>query len=267
MSPFSQTSLPANIGRETHHYPHQETIIVNHIAIFISPSLCLLLAQLLHTELHRPALVLHLVNPHDPVALLVHVFAKAYHYVLGPRLFLDVLSQEGCVLVVQGRVDLVHEVEGEFFDLLASEDEGERGEGLLPSRQQVDSLPGFVDRPDRKLHSLEGVHGVKEVQLSFAARQFGVDPVELEIDVVEVGDEDAESFVPQLNQNLFLFAELCLYLGQILQQNFVFLFLLLIFHKYFKAELVVIANGQTFVLSALVFVFVVFEGIAHLQFF
>ena len=79
-----------------------------------------------------------------------------------------------------------------------------------------------------------------------------------------MGDEDVESFVPQLNQCLFLLAEFCLYLRQILQQNLVFLFLLLILHKYFKAELVVLTNGQTFILSALVFVFIMFKSIAHL---
>lgn len=108
-------------------------IIIHHIAIFINLSLFSLFAQLVHIKLHRSALVLHLIDPHDPVALLVHVFAKTYDDVLGPCFLLDVLSQEGCVFVVQGRIYLIHEVEREFFDLLASKDEGQRGEGLFPS--------------------------------------------------------------------------------------------------------------------------------------
>jgi hypothetical protein len=68
-------------------------------------------------------LIFHLVNTDDSIAFLVHVLPQADYDVLCAGLLLYVLSKEGCVLVVEGCVDFIHEVEGEVFDFFAGEDQ------------------------------------------------------------------------------------------------------------------------------------------------
>lgn len=81
----------------------------------------MLACELVHGYFERATLIVDLVDADEPIAFLVHILPQTDHDVLGVRLLLDEMSQQGSVLVVQSRVDLVHEVKGETLDLFACE--------------------------------------------------------------------------------------------------------------------------------------------------
>ena len=148
-------------------------------------------------------LILDLVYANYPVALLVHIFPQTNDYVLGCGLLLDECCQEGGILVIQSCVNFVHEVERKFLDLLTCENQSQRSKGLLASREQVDSFPRFVDRPNRKLNPFERIHSIDKVKLCFSTRQFSVNSVQLYINIIEMTHENIESLLSKRNKPVF----------------------------------------------------------------
>jgi hypothetical protein len=83
---------------------------------------------------------------------------------------LDVVGDDGHVLEVEGRVDLVHDVEGRGLVVVEREDERERRERLLSARQVRDVLPALLGGPDAEDDALrEGVEAINKLKLGIAA--------------------------------------------------------------------------------------------------
>ena len=63
------------------------------------------------------------------------------------RAHLDVVGDDGDVLEVERRVDLVHDVERRRLVVMQREDERQRAQRLLAARQVRDVLPRLLERP------------------------------------------------------------------------------------------------------------------------
>ena len=82
----------------------------------------------------------------------------------------DVVGHNGNVLEVQGSVNLVHDVERCWLVVMESEDQGERGESLLSSREIGDVLPGLLGRPHTEHYSFsEWIETVHQLELSVSS--------------------------------------------------------------------------------------------------
>lgn len=64
----------------------------------------------------------------------------------GESTYVYVAGHDGDVLEVEGRVDLVHEVERRGLEVVQGEHQRQRAERLLSSRQVVDLLPALLRR-------------------------------------------------------------------------------------------------------------------------
>ena len=88
-----------------------------------------------------------------------------------PSPLLDVVGDYGDILEVQGGVDLVHHVERGGLVVVEGEDQGERGEGLLPTGEVGNVLPGFLWWPHAEHDTLsEGVETVHQLELGVSAQ-------------------------------------------------------------------------------------------------
>ena len=68
-------------------------------------------------------LIFDFVYTYQVFAFLVHIFSETDDDMLPIFLFFDVVGKQSGVFVVEGSIDLIHEVEGEVFYFLAGKDE------------------------------------------------------------------------------------------------------------------------------------------------
>ena len=72
--------------------------------------------------------IVGLINTHETICQLKHIASQGYDdelCVFGP--LLDVICHDGDVLEVQGRVNLVHDVQRGGLVIMQSKDQGQRG--------------------------------------------------------------------------------------------------------------------------------------------
>ena len=88
-----------------------------------------------------------------------------------PGPLLDVVGHNRDVLELEGRVNLVHDVEGRGLVVMEREHQGEGGQGLLTSGKVGNVLPGLLGRSDTEHDALsEKVKAVHQLELGVATK-------------------------------------------------------------------------------------------------
>ncbi|GMR33950.1 hypothetical protein PMAYCL1PPCAC_04145, partial [Pristionchus mayeri] len=106
-----------------------------------------LLDHLLRVDDDVARAIVHLKDADESIGQLEHVVAQRDDDELRVlRTILDVVADDGDVSEVERRIDLVHHVQRSGPESMKSEDEGERGERFLASRQILDLLPRLLRR-------------------------------------------------------------------------------------------------------------------------
>ena len=117
--------------------------------------------------------IISFINTHETICQLKHIASQGYNdklCIFGP--LLDVIGHDGDVLKVQGRVNLVHDVQRGGLVIMQSKDQGQRREGFLSSGKVGNILPGFFWWPHAEDNAFsEGVQGVHQFELSIAAQR------------------------------------------------------------------------------------------------